>query len=1165
MKLEQEGMRLSATDLSHFLSCRHLIALELAAARNRRERPHRKEDPLVDLMIQRGVDHEAAYVEELERSGRAIVRIQRDTPERGVEETVKAMRDGADVIVQGALRHDQWFGYADIIVRVDTRSDLGNWSYEVADTKLARETRAGTILQLGLYSSMVEAIQGVTPEHFHVVVPGAVKPLTVTHTYRIDDFSAFVRLIQRELTAAVAGDHEVLGAAHYPDPVEHCEYCSWWRTCDTKRHDDDHLSLVAGLARLHRRELARQGISTVADLAGMAVPIPFKPRRGSRESYERAREQALVQLQSRGQPTPTWMLRTPPPPDPTGPPEPYGLGRLPTPSSGDVFLDLEGDLFADEGGREYLFGVATLDDDGKPQYRAWWGISAHDERVAFEAVMDFIMDRLARHPDMHVYHYAPYEPSAFKRLMGRHATREKDLDRLLTGRRFIDLYAVVRQAMWIGVESYSIKRLEPAYGFTRGVELPNASPALRRMEYALQTNRADLVPDEDRAIIEGYNRDDCLSTVALRDWLERVREEAEVRGIPCPRPPLEPPEQSEEVKAKDLLVQALRERLLAGVPEDRAERGEEQHARWLLSYLLDYHRRENKATWWEYFRLRDLPDEDLADEPKAVIELHFLERVSTGGFYKNGKPKGPIIDRYSYPEQEMDLYPGGEMRTAAEGKTIAKVHAIDRLARTIDLRKSLNNADLHPTALFEFSFVPTEPIESAIFEFGELVAEQGSLEAINSSAAQLLLGRPPRLGHAAFERRQSESELDFAVRAVKDLDRSVLPIQGPPGACKTYTGAHMICALVKAGLRVGVTANSHKVIRKLLEETRNLAREQGQTVRLAHRDDEDPNEPNPEGIELVSNETAGAGIHDRTIDALGGTAWMWARDDMREAVDVLFVDEAGQMALANVVAVSRGAKSLVLLGDPQQLDQPRKGTHPDGVAAPALEHVLGGRQTMPDDRGIFLPTTWRMPSSLSGFTSEVYYERRLTSEKSLERQRLVNAGMFDGSGLWCLDVDHDANRNQSPEEVDVVLKLVEQLTTGGQWIDAKGNSKPLRVEDILIVSPYNSQVNRLRERLPTAHVGTVDRFQGQEAPVVIYSMATSRPEDAPRGLEFLYNPNRLNVATSRARCAVILVASPHLYQPECRSVRQIRLANGLCRFRELASVVPGVEVLEKPA
>jgi uncharacterized protein len=272
---------------------------------------------------------------------------------------------------------------------------------------------------------------------------------------------------------------------------------------------------------------------------------------------------------------------------------------------------------------------------------------------------------------------------------------------------------------------------------------------------------------------------------------------------------------------------------------------------------------------------------------------------------------------------------------------------------------------------------------------------------------------------------------------------------------------------------------------------------------------------------------------------------------------VLFVDEAGQMALANVLAVSPAAKSIVLLGDPQQLDQPTQGSHPDGIAVSALQHVLGGHKTIPAERGIFLPLTWRMSPSLCALTSELYYEGRLQSGPGLENQRLVNAGVA-GSGLWYADVNHDGNRNQSLEEVEVIADLVQRLTSPGvMWTNDKGDATQMVLENILVVSPYNSQVNRISETLgPGANVGTVDKFQGQQAPVVIYSMATSRPEDAPRGMEFLYSPNRLNVATSRARCAVILVASPHLFQPECRSVRQIKLANGLCRFRELASSFP---------
>jgi uncharacterized protein len=277
-------------------------------------------------------------------------------------------------------------------------------------------------------------------------------------------------------------------------------------------------------------------------------------------------------------------------------------------------------------------------------------------------------------------------------------------------------------------------------------------------------------------------------------------------------------------------------------------------------------------------------------------------------------------------------------------------------------------------------------------------------------------------------------------------------------------------------------------------------------------------------------------------------------------VDVLFVDEAGQVSLANAVAVSGAAKSMVLLGDPQQLDQPQKGSHPDGVNLSALEHILDGHKTIPSDRGIFLPVTWRLPPSICRFTSELFYEGKLTSKPGLEQQRLSGAGELDGSGLRLVEVDHEGNRNSSQEEIEVVADLVAHLTApGATWIDENGNAGQMRGQDVLVVAPYNAQVSRLADRLggTGARVGTVDKFQGQEAPVVIYSMATSSPEDAPRGMEFLYSLNRLNVATSRAKCVAILVASRRLFEPECRTPRQMKLANALCRYRELAHT-PGL-------
>ena len=306
---------------------------------------------------------------------------------------------------------------------------------------------------------------------------------------------------------------------------------------------------------------------------------------------------------------------------------------------------------------------------------------------------------------------------------------------------------------------------------------------------------------------------------------------------------------------------------------------------------------------------------------------------------------------------------------------------------------------------------------------------------------------------------------------------------------------------------------------------------------------------------LGDNAEALLALQSGEANVVGGTAFLWSRPEFASAVDVLFVDEAGQMSLANVVAVSQAANSVVLLGDPQQLEQPRKGSHPDGVDVSALEHILAGNRTISPDRGIFLPETWRLSPAICKFTSEVFYDNRLAARAGLDRQRIAGVADLPSDGLAVMTVDHDGNRNYSTEEVERVVALVASLTASGvTWQTADGKSNPMMGSDILVVAPYNAQVTRLSERLAGTgvRIGTVDKFQGQEAPVVIYSMATSRPEDAPRGMEFLYSPNRLNVATSRARCLAILVASPRLFEPECGSPRQMKLANGLCRFRELA-------------
>ncbi|MEQ1869722.1 MAG: TM0106 family RecB-like putative nuclease [Vicinamibacterales bacterium] len=1141
MRSTDAGLTLSATDLSNFLSCRHRTALEMAEALGKRQRPH-WEDPLLEILFKRGLEHEKAYVQSLRVDGLKTVGLA-DVKDRvsALAQTLDAMASGADAVVQGALGDGRWYGRPDVMRRVAAPSRFGAWSYEIVDTKLARETRAGTILQLGLYSEMLAIAQGAAPEYFFVVTPDVERPI---HQYRVHDYAAYFRLVRARMQETVAEDTVAVEAANYPEPVDHCDVCPWSSDCSKKRRADDHLSLVAGSSRLQRRELEERGVSTLAELAKVPLPLPFKPKRGAIDTYVRVREQARVQFESRGRTPPVVELR---PFD-----KEKGLYRLPEPSPGDVFLDLEGDLFAAEGGREYLFGVVTVDSRGMPHYRSFWAFTEHDERKAFEAVIDLITQAWHAHDTMHVYHYAPYEPSAFKRLMGRYATREQELDKLLRAERFVDLYGVVRQGVRAGIERYSIKNLEVFYGFDRAVPLADANRGLLVMEQALELRCPDSVPDEVRSVVEAYNKDDCLSTLRLRNWLEQLRADVEAGGRVVPRPEAKEGEASANVDERTQRVTTLRAKLLAGVPDTPADQDEEQRARWLLAYLLDFHRREDKAGWWEYYRLRDLPEEELFDEPQAVAGLQFVERVGVVLNSRSQKPTGSVIDRYRYPAQEMELRRKDELKLI-DGIKFGDVVAADRGALTIDVRKGPKQADNHPTAAFAHFHVPSEVLEESIFQFGETFASSGHLAPV---ARDLLFARPPHLHSGEFAQLPDEPTVDFAVRTAGDLAETVLAIQGPPGSGKTHSGARMICALVNQGKKVGVTATSHKVIRNLLDAVDQAARKAKTAVKLGHKKEESEEADNDGPVEVLeSNEDALHALQSGSVAVLGGTAWLWARPEFARAVDVLFVDEAGQMSLANVLAVSPAAKNIVLLGDPQQLDQPQKGSHPEGVNASALQHILGEDQTIPSDRGIFLPVTWRLAPSICSFTSELFYESRLQSKAGLERQELTGVGALDGSGLWVVEVDHDGNRNSSNEEVEAIAELVTLLTAAGaHWTDEDGQGKRITSGDVLVVSPYNAQVSRLAERLESTgvRVGTVDKFQGQEAPIVIYSMATSRPEDAPRGMEFLYSLNRLNVATSRAKCAAFLVASPRLFEPECRTPRQMKLANALCRYRELA-------------
>jgi uncharacterized protein len=1121
---------LSATDLVGHLECEHLTQLERLATLGELKRPHR-DDPALDLLSTLGEEHEREHLRRYRERSLTIEVIEQDETGpsgllRAEADTLQAMQAGADVIYQGTFFDGKWTGRADFLVKVAEPCELGAHSYEVVDAKLARHAKTRALLQVAIYSDQLKRLQGRQPGRMHLILGDHSQ-----QTFEVDQFVSYARMALSRLEAALAASP----IETYPDKVHHCAICRWLDVCGQKRRDDDHLSLVAGIRRDQIRRLRTAGIPTATALAASTGPVdgigqsPLDRIRIQAELQVTAartgeRNYALIQEQTPG----------------------LGLAALPEPSARDLFFDMEGDPYVLDGGLEYLFGVA-FSDDGSPQYRSWW---AHDrlmEKTGFEEFVDFVMARWRQDPNLHVYHYASYETEALKRLMGRHGTRENEIDSMLRGGLFVDLYQVLRQGVRISEESYSLKNVERFYRPKREESVFDAGTSIVEYERWRREGGKKVLNE-----IEEYNRADCESTSLLRAWLEDRRAEAIGYGLQLPRPERRDPEPDSALAAAEVAVHDLAEALLAGVPDDRSQRSNDDQARWLLAHSLSWHRREAKADWWAYFQRLAMTDEELIEDTEAIGGLEYVGEVA--------QLKQSIVRRYRFdPSQEYKIALGDKPEDPRLQERAGTVVALDPVVGTIDIKRGVKLNKPQPTSLIPAKPFFTTEQRQAVQRLAERVLESGFGAAGIRAASDLLLRSTPRIqGRASGAPLvdPSETDLGTAARAVVvQLDHTCLPIQGPPGTGKTYTGARMILDLVAAGRKVGVTATSHKVIGNLLLAIMDASREEGRAVRVMQKCDELEFCGHHDIEATNENGRVVAALVGSSVDVVGGTAWLWSRAEMAHSVDTLFVDEAGQMSLANVLSVAGAARNIVLLGDPRQLAQPSKGSHPPGSDLSALDHVLGPSPTITPQQGIFLGTTWRMHRDVCGFVSAASYESRLHPDESCNQQWVHAPGLLTGTGIRYLPARHWGNRTSSEEEAGLVVQLLNDLIQG-EWRDRDGTVRPIQLQDILVVAPFNAQVQLVQVTLPAgARVGTVDKFQGQEAPVVIYTLATSSPDDLPRGMEFLFSLNRLNVAVSRAQSLAAAICSPELLRVRAHTPEQLRLANALCFLVETAERV----------
>jgi predicted RecB family nuclease len=1131
----------SATDVANFLACHHLLTLDHAQAAGEIKKPF-FQDPGIELLRELGDRHERAYLRHLVDTQRlAITEIPTNIsrPEAAAQ-TADALRRGVDVIYQATFQNGPWHGRSDFLVRVQKPSALGPWSYEPVETKLTRSTKAGALIQLCFYSDLLSEIQKVQPDLMHVVLGGDVKP----ESHQVEQYIAYFRKIKRDFDTACSKPAET-----YPEPTEHCNVCSWDPLCDKRRRDDDHLSLVAGITRNQRKALVSRDVTTVADLSLLNLAVVPRIEGIARHALLRIQQQAHLQVEGREAARMIYELLANLEPN-------SGLAALPVPSDGDIFLDLEGDPYVFQERLEYLIGMLTLPEgtETEPKYQSLWSFDGAEEKEAFSQFILMVMKRWNQFSDMHIYHYAPYEPTAIKRLAGQHGVFIDEVDQLLRAGIFVDLYRVVRQSMRASVESYSIKKLEPLYGFVRSVPPRTSVLALQTFGAALAMGNAREAAAELFPALESYNRDDCLSAWRLRQWLENRRPELEAKiGRALSRPIPKQGDAPEDLAAQTQQVRAVMARLVAGLPAQETDWTAAHRAVWLLAQMLEYHRREDKSAWWEYFSHCDLSDDELLENQNTLGGLSYVGPIT--------QVKRSTVHRYSFPPQDHAI---DRARTVHDPKTkagVGTVVLIDDHNGTIDIKRGVSSSVPHPSSLIPQNIVDSKPKADSLLRIGIWVANHGIDGSGPFQAARnLLLRKPPRLLLANLGSLVDESQqISTAVGKLIDSlgsEPSVLALQGPPGSGKTYTGARMITEAVRAGLRVGITAVSHKVISKLLHESCEAARSAKLPFRAVQKGNDGDGCVDPMVTLLDENNEVLVALTSRVAQVAAGTSWLWAREDMAKSIDVLFVDEAGQMSLAEVLAISQASTSIVLLGDPQQLNQPQKGVHPPGVDVSALAHLLDGHATIDAGKGLFLNETWRLHPEICAFISELFYDGRLKARPENKNQRLHTNGFLDGSGLRFVPVEHAGNQNESLEEVAKIAELIEALLrSGARWTNKQGETLKLELEDILVVAPYNAQVSALAHKLPTGtRVGTVDKFQGQEAALVFYSMTTSTPEEAPRGMEFLYSLNRLNVAISRAQCVAVMVASPSLFQVQCKTPRHIKLANALCRYLEMAKI-----------
>lgn len=1134
MQIVNGAVLFSPSDLTHAAECEFAVLRGLDLKLGRVDSLDIPEDPLMKRAAGLGDAHERRVLADYRRQfGAGVVEVRRPGGSdpaalaAAMQQTLDAMDGGTDVVFQAVVFDGDFHGFADFLVRTP------EGEYEVRDAKLARHAKVPALLQIAAYADVLRA-NGAPMARNGALILGDLRQ----ESFDLDPVIPVYRDRRRTLTAMVQA--HVAGGSTASWDVPGIVICGRCPLCEQEAAARDDLLLVAGMRMTQRAKLHDAGVMTVAQLAerGQAVP------QMSARTLNTLREQARLQRGGPGDGSLAYDVYNP-----------SALAAIPPPSPGDVFFDFEGDPMWQEPGStkwglEYLFGCVEPS-PGEPTFTAFWAHDRQQERQALIDFLEYVRVRLQQWPDMHIYHYAAYEKTALLRLAAMHGVGEEQVDDLLRDNVLVDLYPIVKGSLRVSAPSYSLKKLEPLY---MGDELREGDVTTAGDSVIQYASYCDAVVAGDDAQAEhlldeiaDYNRYDCVSTLRLRDWLLG---RAADRGIAAQGAVVPDQDATQKQDEQDT---PIRQALAAfAEPAPKTPRTDEQTAAALMAAAIGFHRRENKPYWWgHYDRLSqpvdewaDSRDTMIVDEVEVVRDWHveppkrnhrrtmrLTGQLQAGSSLERAKDCNVLYEA-PHPPKMKDA---GEGTRGWGGAQILCYAVLDDGRYSFTVEESVPKASRHDA--LPMAMAPAAPLRTGSLQ--EAIARQA--EATNAGLPtgatvpapieDLLLRRPPRLSPSGPLPPVVDGDFVTAItEAAVRLDGSTLAVQGPPGTGKTYVAARVIKALVEVhGWTVGVVSQGHKVIDHLLDEILKAGLPADLIGKRGRPDESD-------WSALKESEYESFLAEHRDGCVVGGTAWDFTNDKRVKPgqLDLLVIDEAGQYSLANTVAVSVAAKRLLLLGDPQQLPQVSQGQHPEPVDESALGWLSEG-MTLKPEFGYFLDRTWRMHPALTAPVSRLSYEGRLRSqepEASQRYMRTASAAVVE-PGLRVVPVQHAGNDVCSIEESKAVVAAASEALTWTWQVSATAAPRPMTQEDILVVAPYNAQVHQISADLAAAglgdvRVGTVDKFQGQEAAVVLVSMTASSRDDVPRGMDFLMSANRLNVAISRGQLMAQVFCSPTL-------------------------------------